>query len=132
MAILKYLWTLLKGLLAKKGNYFHNNKTTIIMSEVTAKYVKETPGKIDDFLFPAEKLMGLLGELLKEVREEFVNEQGYWKDNFGFTDGIKLANYIIRSVDRLGVQAFDKDLTPEIKSQVVNLILAAIGINYNK
>ncbi len=102
------------------------------MSEVTAKYVKETPGKIDDFLFPAEKLMGLLGELLKEVREEFVDEQGYWKNDFGFTDGIKLANYIIRSVDRLGVQAFDKDLTPEIKSQVVNLILAAIGINYNK
>lgn len=119
----------MKDLFLRRNNI--QTPKQIIMSNTTAEQVFASPGKIDDILFPAEKILVIASEILRNVREEYVGDDGNWKAGFGFTEGIKLANMVISQVDRIGFEAFNKDFTPEIKNQIVTLVLGAIGIKYN-
>jgi hypothetical protein len=98
--------------------------------DITPQEVAESPGKFDDALFPIEKIGAIISQTAQELRVEYVGDDGSLKPELKFMDGIHALNKVIRLVDRTGEEAFGKDFTPEIKSQIVNLILSALGIIY--
>jgi len=89
-----------------------------------------TPGKADDALARAECLFTQLAETAKHIRETFVTEEGTF-ENIKFVEFRKwlpIVQYISMRVQDIGTVCFGADMEPEVRNQLLNLLLNAVGI----
>lgn len=89
-----------------------------------------TPGKADDALARAECLFSELAGVARHIREEYVGEEGSFEaiKFVEFRKWLPIVEYLSEKVQSIGTQCFGADMEPEVRNQLLNMLLNAIGI----
>jgi hypothetical protein len=89
-----------------------------------------TPGKADDALARAECLFREMAETAKHIRENYVTEEGSFEQIRFVEIGkwLPILEYASSRVQHIGTACFGANMEPEVRNQLLNLLLNVIGI----
>lgn len=91
---------------------------------------KLTPGKFDDMLEAAECFSNRMALVFKHAKDNYVDPDGTFQD-IKFYEVQKwqpIVSFIASSAQGIAEDCFGKDVSPEIKSYVLRVVMTFLGI----